>query len=487
MGPFGLSNELMALLTVLEVLWIGISSVYIILERRPAHATIAWILAFAALPLLGFVVYLFLGPRRFDKRKRRRDRARQTVAKGARERDPVRAELCSGHLAPTISLIERAVGPAGALRVADVALLEDGVSKYAALLEAFHLARQTIHLEYYIWEPDRIGTRLRDVLVERARAGVAVRVLVDGLGSSGAGRSFWAPLVEAGGEVRSFNGGTLMTWRPSMTNFRTHRKIAIIDGRVGFTGGMNIVETQSSEFAGEAAWRDTHLRLEGEGVEGLARVFFEDWCYAGGSDDPIDNDPVEPSVTDPVCAKPIPDVPLQVVSSGPDENVDAIHKLFFTSITRAERRVELTTPYFVPDETILQALAVTAMRGVDVRLLVPASGDQPFVAAAARTYYPELIRAGVSIHELEVPVLHAKTLLVDDIAIVGTANMDNRSFRLNFEVVIAMYDARVAARLAEMFEADVAQARQVSLDDLRALGPWDRLYASTARLFSPML
>ena len=359
----------------------------------------------------------------------------------------------------------------------------DGKSQYDALEEAIAGAGRHIHMEYYIWEPDNIGTRIRDGLVERAKAGVEVRVLVDGFGSSKAHDAFWQPLRDAGGQVRRFNALTLMKWRPRMVNFRTHRKIAVIDGVIGFTGGMNITDVHTSEFGGdETAWRDTHARLQGPAVKGLQMVFFEDWHYAGGDAPEVDR--YLPEVGSLEQGEQV----VQVVSSGPDEGLDAIHKLFFMAIAGATKRVQLTTPYFVPDETTLSALTAAGLGGVETTVLVPSGGDAPFVSAAARTYYPELLEAGVKIFEHpDPPVLHAKTLVVDDLAVIGTANVDNRSFRLNFEVVIASQSKTLSDDLAERFALDCEKSERVTLKALEKAPLYKRLYSSVARLFSPML
>lgn len=470
-------------LPVVEVVWIVVSAVYLVLQRRSAQATLAWVLALAFLPLIGIAVYVFIGPRRFEKRKKRRARARAAVHDGPIE-DASGPKDASERTRNLIALCEHAAGRAARPRHAALEILRTGRAKYAALERAISEASHHVHLEYYIWEPDRIGTRLRDALVERAKAGVEVRVLVDGFGSSKAHDRFWGPLVEAGGRVRRFNELSLARWRPRMANFRTHRKIAVIDGAVGFTGGMNVTDVHTDEHSGEAAWRDTHVRLEGPAVKGLSMVFFEDWGYATG----------EPAQIAPYVAErertsaPAGSVWTQIVASGPDEDLDAIHKLFFASIAGAGRRVLLTTPYFVPDEPIFQALTTAALRGADVRVLVPAAGDVPLVAAAARSYYPELVAAGVRIFEHGAPVLHAKTLVIDDVvAIVGTANTDNRSFRLNFEVVCAIYDAATCEELAAMFAQDLERSREVTRNDIRKEPFARRLYTSAARLLSPIL
>ncbi|MCB9592885.1 MAG: cardiolipin synthase [Sandaracinaceae bacterium] len=465
-------------MVIVEVAWVLLVAGFMVLQRRSAPATLAWILTLAFLPLVGIAVYSLIGPRRFDHEKKHR------IAAIAKVRRSSAVTETDELVAPSqlARMLARAVGRAGRIRSGQVRAFFDGRALFDALEEAIAGAQHHIHLEYYIWEPDRLGTRLRDRLVERARAGVEVRVLVDAVGSWNARRSFWRPLREAGAEVRCFNENTLFRIRTHMLNFRSHRKIAVIDGEIGFTGGMNVSEVHTSEFSGERAWRDTHAELRGEVVRGLSFVFFEDWHYAGGDAPELaayfsDRSPVH-------AEKPSA---IQIVSSGPDEGVDAIHKLFISSITGATSRVQLTTPYFVPDEPILTALTIASLGGVDVSLLVPRAGDQPLVAAAARTYYPDLLKAGAKIYELDHPVLHAKTLVVDDVAVVGTANTDNRSFRLNFEVVAVVYDHRLADTLAKQFEADLATAEPVALESLRRLGLLERLIGSVARLFSPLL
>jgi len=463
----------------LEIVWVIFASIYMILERRSAQATLAWILALAIFPVFGIALYVLIGPRRYERRKKRRARALAAINRTTMmdahpsETDP--------HYSQLAKMLFKTVGRAARPRRAELTLYFDGKSKFEDLADAIRNAGRHIHMEYYIWEPDRIGTRIRDLLTERAEAGVEVRILVDGFGSSKAHDRFWRPLRDAGGLVRRFNELTLLRWRPRMVNFRSHRKIAVVDGVIGFTGGMNITDVHTSEFSGDEAWRDTHVKLTGPAAKGLQMVFFEDWHYAGGDAPDVDRYLPEVSSLDPG------DKMVQVVSSGPDENLDAIHKLFFTSIAGATRRVQLTTPYFVPDESVLNALTSAALGGIDVTVLVPEGGDAPFVAAAARSYYPELLEAGVKIYEFGEPILHAKTLVVDDLAIIGTANTDTRSFRLNFEVVAAVHDAKTADRLAVQLQRDLERAERVTLRALEKQPLHRRLFSSTARLFSPVL
>jgi cardiolipin synthase len=256
----------------------------------------------------------------------------------------------------------------------------------------------------------------------------------------------------------------------------------VIDGEVGFTGGMNITDVHTAEYSGDAAWRDTHLRLCGPAVRGLQMIFCEGWHYA--TESPLESNRYFP----PFGARCEAELPVQVVASGPDENDNAVHKLYVAAISRAERRVLLTSAYFVPDKPLLTALVSAALRGVDVRVLVPARSDLRIVGAASRSYYPDLVEMGVRVYEYGPPMLHAKTLVVDDaVAVVGTANADPRSFFLNFEVVVACYSSGVCEQLARCFEEDLASATEVTASSIEQTRFMKRLVQNAARPLSPML
>jgi cardiolipin synthase len=459
---------------VLQGLWVLVVAVWIVLERRSATATIAWILALVFLPVVGILIYFFLGPRKLVRRKLRRKRAVESVRSQARVWDRSSLATIGDEAAKLMEMLERS-GGAGPTLDAACELYVDGRAKYDAVVAAVDAAQHHVHVEYYIWEPDAVGARLRDALVERAASGIEVRVLIDAFGSKNAGERFWRPLREAGGRVQRFNALKITRWRPRLANFRTHRKIVVVDGRVGFTGGMNVSDVHNE-------WRDTHLRLEGPAVRGLQAVFNEDWCYA--CEEVLSGGLYFPKPDELLMG----DHGVQVVASGPDENMNAIHKLYFSAIANAKRRALVTSPYFVPDDMMMGAMTTAALRGVDVRVLVPAEGDVRLVAAAARSYYPELLSTGVRIFEYGPSVLHAKTLVVDDhLGIVGTANLDNRSFRLNFEVVAAVFGGRICEELAAAFEQDVAAARELTLDGLSKEPLHRRLFVSTARMLSPVL
>jgi cardiolipin synthase len=465
------------ILTVLATLWAAIAAGVILLQRRSAAATIAWLLVLLLLPVLGLIVYRFLGPLRLQRKRLRRHLGRRVIADALAAIESIRV---AGGGALQVARVPIAMREAPPLHADDVALYLDGASTYRALAGAIEAARHHVHLEYYIFEPDRIGTKIRDLLVEKARQGVTVRLLVDGTGSGRLGRRFLRPLRDAGAEVAWFNPVRLRWLRMGRIDFRSHRKIVVCDGAVGFTGGMNVADAHSAELS-ERYWRDTHLRIDGAAVLSLQRIFVEDWYYATGALPPRTADlfPLRDGVGPRVA---------QVVASGPDYEYMTIHATYFTAITRATSRLWLTTPYFVPDEPIVAALCTAAMRGVDVRLLVPVRGDSRLIDLAARSYVAELLASGVKVYEYLPRFVHAKTIVVDDdLAIVGSANLDNRSFRLNFELTVLLYDREIAARLAAAFEADLAESRAMDAASRARLTLPRRLGEAGARLLSPLL
>jgi cardiolipin synthase A/B len=482
--------------------WLGALVAYLVvavgwllMQRRPPVTTLAWIIAFISLPVLGAAAYFFFGPRKLGRRRMRRSLARQRAARFAPDQAaPMPTTLADRAWLTSLARLALVNGDAPARPTKTLTLFTGGDETYDAIAKAIAGAQSQVHMEYYIFEPDAIGERLRDVMIERARAGVQVRVLVDALGSSNAKPAFWRPLIEAGGQVRQFNPPKLLKLKPGKLNFRTHRKIVVIDGRHAFTGGINVSAGNSWFSSGGTAWRDTHLEFEGAPAQDLQVVFLEDWLYAG-MDDPHARDFDETNLKDldwhieewfpeqPVAAGPW----VQIIDSGPDEASPDIHRYYFTAIASARRRCWITTPYFVPDEPIVMALVTAAARGVDVRIILPAQGDSKLVTAAASTFANEVAAQGVQVFEYQGRMIHAKTMVVDDeLAVVGTANLDNRSFRLNFEVIAAIYDRDVTAQLAAMFSEDLLKSQ--AIDPHRLEGRfWLSLQANVARLFAPLL
>ncbi|MHB8912636.1 MAG: cardiolipin synthase [Lysobacter sp.] len=453
--------------------WLGYLiglGLWIVLQKREPVATVSWLISLAALPYLGFLIYFVFGPQRIVRQRLRRVRARATLPPPPEGFTPTPETI-------ELARIAQATTGLPPTTATHAQLLIDGAAKYAALLAAVAQAREHIHLEYYIYQPDRTGTALRDALVERARAGVKVRLLLDAVGSGKTTQRFLQPLLDAGGELAWFHPMRLYRfWRRPWLNLRTHRKIVVIDGRVGFTGGINITDEEDERLRRDA-YRDLHLRLEGDVVRELQLVFIEDWAYATGQP-PLRLQHPPPQVGT---------VATQVLVSGPDSSWEAIHRVQVGAIHAARRRVWLVTPYFVPGEAAMMALTSAALGGLDVRLLVPKLSDSMVVTYAARSYFDDLLAAGIKIHEYGPRMLHSKALLCDDdLAIIGSANFDHRSFRLNFEVSVMFRDAGIAAELADLIQHECRHAPRVRDDRARPL--WRlRLPEALARLVSPLL
>lgn len=486
----------LTILTTAEVLYVVGLAIWILFEKRSPVATLAWILALVALPYVGFVVFFFLGPRRLVRKRLRHRRARGRV-----EGPKVDARLLALE-DPRIAQLGRLAtqsGEAPSDSCDEVEVFHDAESTYASIEVAIASAKHHVHVAYYIFEPGRIGDRFRDALVERAKAGVTVRVLVDDVGSSALTRKFIKTLRDAGVKFARFNPVTFSRIR-SRIDFRNHRKIVVIDGTIGFTGGINVTDDYMPETAPPSSrlekkakkkrakrkqpgpWRDTHVRIAGDAVRWLQLVFLDDWHYATRYVPSPRDEPYFPTPTGTGQHH------VQILASGPDRETEPIQRTYFAAIALAAERVYVTTPYFVPDDAVLTALTTAAQRGVDVRILVPRLSDSIVVTAAARSYYDTVLAAGVRVFEYQPTMIHSKTLLVDDFfSSVGTANMDNRSFRLNFEVTAVLYGKLHAEALADQFDRDLQLAREVKLDSRRTLAFKWRLFEAGARVLSPLL
>ena len=449
---------------------------WIVLQKREPVATLSWLLGLALLPYVGFLIYYLLGPQKIRRQRLRRARNRL-------ERDSFGVAPLGDALSPeALEMTKLGEASTGipAMSAQDVRLLIDGASKYDALIEDLASAQHHVHMEYYIYMPDQSGTALRDALVDCARRGVRVRLLLDAIGSANCPAHFFAPLLAAGGELAWFHPARFWKfWARPWLNLRTHRKIVVIDTRIAFTGGINVTDDEN-ERLNSNAYRDLHLRIEGDVVRSLQQVFAEDWVYATGtralmSDIAHSLTPASPGT-----------IPAQVLTSGPDSSWEAIHRQQVSLIHAARARVWLVTPYFVPGEAAMMALTSAALAGIDVRLMVPRMSDSRLVTLAARSYYDDLLAAGVKIYEYGPRMLHTKGLLVDDSAVlIGSANFDHRSFRLNFEISVLFQHRELCERFARHVEGEFAYAPRVR--DRSRARLQTRLPEALARLLSPLL
>jgi len=488
------------------VVYIALASAFLVLERRRPSTTLAWILVIVVVPLLGVLAYLWIGRRPVRQRTRRRRRRPINATEATRQianldRPPPELD------APARGLVQLALRAAAApLRRADsVAFLPAGNVAWRSMEAAIEEAEHHIHAQFYIWRDDEAGRRMTALLARRAAEGIKVRVLIDHLGSLAMPASHFAAMRDAGADTARFGPLPFPRLNSSRGNYRNHRKILSIDDRIGFTGGLNV----GTEYLGpppkngpqpmEPHWQDLQVRLTGDAVVGLEAIFHEDWLDATGEVIELGayamplGRPFESSEaggehaesTDPTRSSgPL----VQIIPSGPDVRVSgAIASQFTAAIASAQERCWIATPYFIPDEALTLVLRTAALRGVDLQLLLPGKSDLRVVKAASQSYYDELLEAGCRIHEYP-SMLHAKYIVVDDgVAAIGSANMDIRSFYLNYEVTAMFYNPAVTADLASIFLRDREHAREISSAERLALAPLQRIGESTARLLSPLL
>lgn len=468
-----------ATLIVLETLWIVVVAGWVLLQRRPPAATLAWIFGLALLPGIGAPLYYWWGPLRFDRRKHRIRRARDVIHVAARARSAL-FDRERGNTEPLIRLATR-LGGLPPMTATKVRLFSKGDDFFAAAEEAIAAARHHIHAEYYIVRDDPLGTRLLNLLMEKARAGTEVRLLADTVGSR-ISRGLERRMLAAGVKFEWFNPTAVARLRRRIINFRTHRKILVVDGAIGFCGSTNVCSDHSFEYMADGARRDTDVELHGEIVQGLQHTFFENWLFA--SEEPLRDEDLDRYF--PAAAAPGTQL-VHFVPSGPDNDRRALYSFLLAAMGLARKRIWLVSPYFVPDEALLTALIVAAARGVEVHVIVPHESDWRVVDAAGASTHDQLIAAGVRIHLFGPPLLHAKTALLDDnLAVVGSANIDDRSMKLNFEAAAVFYGGPAIEELAALFEEFRAKATlKVHYESDAPLRR--RLFLAGARLFSPQL
>ena len=358
-------------------------------------------------------------------------------------------------------------------------MLHNGEETFQALFQALEDARKFIHLEYYIIAEGRLTARLKDILLRKAREGVEIRIIYDDVGSWSLSKEFIREVRKAGIQIYPFL--PVRFHFANKANYRNHRKIAVIDGKTGFVGGLNIADRYVDGLPHIGIWRDTHLKVEGEAVTSLQVVFLIDWYFVRQELLLNKNEYLPYIQSD-------SHVLVQTVASGPDSDWASIQQTYFTLINMAKRYVFISTPYFMPGETTLNSLKTAAMSGVDVRLLLPHKSDSRLTHWCTRSYVQELLEAGVKIYWYRKGINHSKVIIVDgQVASVGTANMDLRSFEQNFEVSLIIYDREVVKELATDFIKDLQDSTNEVIQKWKFRSKKEQLYESVARLFAPLL
>jgi cardiolipin synthase len=449
-------------------------------ERKKPTSTWLWLMVLVFLPIIGFILYLFIG----------QDIRKQKIFTRKWQADIAQGEACqfmetsvyphdTAQDYPDIVRLHCNNG-VNLWRNNDVKLFHDGKDKFAALLESLAQAKEYIHIEYYIFRDDNLGRQVIQTLAERAAAGVEVKLLYDGMGGLRLPRRYFRPLIEAGGKVACF----LPPFLPYINlrvNYRNHRKICIIDGVEAWIGGFNIGDEYLGLSKRFGYWRDTHMRIRGGAVRDLQWRFILDWQFAAGE-----------TIRHPQRYFPAPQVTgntsLQIVSSGPDSRWSEVKDGYFKLITDARHSLYIHTPYFIPDDSIFDALRIAALSGVDVRVIIPGIRDHPFVWWASLSYIGTLLKAGVRCYVYKKGFMHSKVVVADaKVSSVGTANMDIRSFDLNFEVNAFIYDKTISRELHERFLMDLADCEEITREIYSKLPASVRIRESISRLLSPLL
>ncbi|TGB02699.1 cardiolipin synthase [Halobacillus salinus] len=458
----------------------------IFLERRDASATWAWLMVLLFIPIAGFILYLIFGRRLSNKEIFTWDKkSRLGLLTAVQEQlHAIKEDTLEVHHPAMVKyedLIYMHLKNNDALlsQDNDVELFTDGQKKFHALIEDIEQAEDHIHLLYYIVRHDNLGERLANALIAKAKQGVEVKLLYDDMGSRLLSRKYVKRIREAGGQVESF----FPSWIPKVNfkiNYRNHRKLAIIDGKVGYIGGFNIGDEYLGFNKRFGYWRDTHLRVEGGSVRHMQTRFILDWNQASRKDIVYEDRYY--------ASESKGEVGMQIVSSGPDSDWEQIKHGYMKMIMSAKDYVYIQTPYFIPDDSLLDALRIAVLSGVDVRIMVPNKPDHPFVYWATYSNIGDLLQAGATVYVYQKGFLHAKTIVVDgEIASVGTANIDVRSFRLNFEANAFLYHPDIAGLLADRFHEDMVDSTELTYKLYQSRSKWIRFKEAISRLLSPIL
>ncbi|MFC5405040.1 cardiolipin synthase [Cohnella soli] len=474
---------------ILLLIFIFQAATILLLEfRRPAHAT-AWLFILFLFPLVGFTLYYFLATEYRRSRKARRralqeQRRRAKLMAMSRNLKDVR-ELPwpdpVGHERLFRALLKGGELPITGRNRSEV--YSNGMDTYRMMFEEIAKAKHHIHLSSYIVRDDDIGQKFKDVLLEKARQGVKIKLLYDGIGSIKLKNRYVRSLKEGGVECACFYP-LRPTFMKKRMNYRNHRKIMVVDGNVGFVGGINVGDEYVGRHPRLGYWRDTHLRLEGDSVYWLQAVFLKDWETATREKANLPDAPSYfPEHQDGVGTEAV-----QIVAAGPNRKGDAIHDSVFAMAREARRRIWITTPYFIPSPGIAMVLQDAAKSGIDVRLIIPYVPDTWLVHYATLSYAEEMLRSGVRVWQYKRGFIHAKSLVVDDlVAVVGSANMDLRSFFSNFEINAHMFDPGAIARVEELFLQDLKDSEELNLQRFLKRPRRQKFREAMARILSPLL
>lgn len=463
-----------------------LSAAVIFLERKNPTTTVLWVMVIMFLPIVGFIIYIIFGVD-LSKTKMFKNKTTEDEFTNAYALDRIE-EIIEGQYdyndkqAYEYDSMIRLLSVGSFSKYTEfnkVEVFSDGILLADDIINEINNARNSIYIEYYIISSGVYFDRVKEALIKKAKEGVEIKLLVDGMGGRKLKRSDINEMKDAGIEYVVFFPPTLGPLNVRV-NFRNHRKIIVIDSEVGYMGGFNIADEYINLDEKFGYWRDTHLKIHGEAINDLTNRFFIDYKFASGNQ--------YGRYLSHVINKDY-NVAMNIVSSGPDHKLEQIRDGFDKMISLAKKRIYIQTPYFIPDEGLLKSLRMAAYSGTDVRIMVPRKPDHPFVKSASRSYLSELLEFGAKVYYYQNDrFLHAKTILIDDfVSSVGTANFDIRSFKLNFEINAFIYDSRINNILAKQFLDDIVHCDEYTYDEYLERSLYHKVTESLSRLLSPVL
>ncbi|WP_207001148.1 cardiolipin synthase [Trinickia mobilis] len=470
-----------SLIVIAHVLGV-IAACHAILNTRTSQGAIAWAVSLTAMPYFTLIPYLFLGRSKFsgyvDARRLENELLRTRAHPPVWDTSTASSGRATEEFGEAVVRSLTKLGGMPFLPGNSVRTLVNGDATFAAILDAIESAKHYVLVQFFVVRDDELGQMLKELLLAKAAQGVRIHFLYDSIGSFDLPHSYVSALLAGGVDIHPFATNRRFVNRFQL-NFRNHRKIVVVDGLRAFVGGHNVGVEYLGGIPRLSPWRDTHIEMRGPIVQSVQFVFIEDWHWATQQLPHFDPPPAEPPADDMHCL---------VMATGPADKQETGSLFFVEAINAARERVWITTPYLVPDEAVFSALTLAVMRGVDVRILIPSRRDHYVVFEASKLYAYDLVRAGVRIFRYRPGFLHQKVVLIDSVAAaIGSANLDNRSFRLNFEIMVLTIDRAFADEVEKMLARDLTVAFEVDQSEYRKAPALRRVTMHVARLFSPIL
>lgn len=476
------------LISILYATVVVVVCVRIILDSNTPSKSLAYLLLVILFPLVGIAFYLGVGSnyrkhKLYSKKIAVDKQSYPELEKDIRQYAASTLLSQEAHLQHFYPLANLFKNKQYAFQNNTAALLINGEAKFPEVIKALKGAKDHIHLEYYIYKNDEIGNQLSEILIEKARQGVKVRMIYDDFGSKSIRKNIVKRLIQAGAEVYPFYKIHLILFA-NRINYRNHRKIIVIDGDIGFVGGVNVSDDYVNTSSNKLFWRDTHLKIVGPSVLSLQYTFLSDWNFCAGQNLAF----CQEFFPKPTLDKKYGTHYVQIISSGPDSDYPNILYALIQLLSLAKHEINITTPYFIPNKTFLDAIKVAALRGVKVRLLVPGISDSRLVNTTSQSYYHEMLEAGVKIFRYFKGFIHAKTVVCDGlVSVIGTANLDNRSFELNFETNAIIYSATLAGELQAAFDKDLEDSSEIVLAEWIKRPAYKKVIGKALQLFAPLM